>query len=346
MGKSNGGVQLQCILGKSAGREVLLGFGSASILHGLSFADVLDENTSRGYQRRLNSQHSLDFRRYIQRTGSSTIPLTFNLRPQMIKHWRVIGTSPGCATLEVDASDRKVLAQVDCQHRIGHMSDLDIELPFMCYIGLSEREEMEVFNVINSKAKGLNSSLLDFHDAQLAGDLGTERPELFVALYLRRESTSPWYGQLDLGGKGITGMARRASLRTFQQAVRQFLFRTKALDHHKVDEVAQLVLAFWAAVVEVLPTQWANPRKHMLTKGVGVYALMEIAADLYGEVPKGRSIDRKYFTAALADFAPDFDWSSAGPLNGLGGGGGVKAAVSLIRTTRRSLRLKVVSHGK
>jgi hypothetical protein len=31
----------------------------------------------------------------------------------------------------------------------------------MCFLGLTEREEMEVFNVINSKAKGLSTSLLD-----------------------------------------------------------------------------------------------------------------------------------------------------------------------------------------
>jgi hypothetical protein len=34
-----------------AGREVFLGFAPANILHSLSFADVLDEDTGRGYQR-------------------------------------------------------------------------------------------------------------------------------------------------------------------------------------------------------------------------------------------------------------------------------------------------------
>jgi hypothetical protein len=44
----------------------------------------------------------------------------------------------------------------------------------MCYIGLTEREEMEIFSVINGKAKGLSTSLLDFHDATLATDLAKE----------------------------------------------------------------------------------------------------------------------------------------------------------------------------
>jgi len=343
--KTAGGAELRCILGQSAGREVLLGFAPASLLYSLSFADVLNEDTGRGYQRRINAQHSIDFRRYIQQAGSSTIPLTFNLRPAPVSAWSIKKTSSGSATLEV-SPDQKVLAQVDCQHRLGHLGDIDIDLPFMCFIGLTEREEMEVFNIINSKARGLSSSLLDFHDAQLASDLGAERPELYISLFMRRETSSPWHNQLDLGGTSTSGMTRRASLRIFQKAVKQFLSRTKVLEVRPVDEAAHLVLDFWMALVTVLPVQWQNPRKHILTKGVGVYALMEIAADLYGDTPKNKACDRKYLISALSDFAPDFNWSTNGPLKGLGGQGGVKTAVEIIRAARRTSRLKVVGHGK
>src|SRR5438128_1055260 len=72
---------LHGVVGVAGHKEVLLGFAPAGVLHALSFADVLDEDTGRGYQRRFNAPHSLDFRRYIQRAGTSTIPLTFNLRP-------------------------------------------------------------------------------------------------------------------------------------------------------------------------------------------------------------------------------------------------------------------------
>jgi len=338
---------LRCIRGRSAGREVLLGFAPASLLHRLSFADVLNEDSGRGYQRRINPQHSADFRRYIQQSGSSTIPLTFNLRPAPSGAWHIRKESGPdyYATLEI-SSDQKVLAQVDCQHRLGHMADLDTELPFMCFIGLTEREEMEVFNVINSKARGLSSSLLDFHDAQLATDLGADRPELYISLFMRREASSPWHNQLDLGGNSTSGMTRRASLRIFQKAVKQFLNRTKVLETRSIDDAAHLVLDFWVALVTVLPEQWRNPRKHMLTKGVGVYALMETAADIYSNTPKNKVCDRNYLVATLSDFALDFDWSTKGTLKGLGGQGGVKEAVELIRAARRNSRLKVVGNGK
>jgi DNA sulfur modification protein DndB len=333
------------ILGLAGHKEVLLGFAPAGLLHALSFADVLDEDTGRGYQRRFNAPHSLDFRRYIQREGTSTIPLTFNLRPGAAGVWRLDRQKNGCATLYIDASAGKVLAQVDCQHRLGYLNDLSVTLPFMTYLGLSEREEMEVFNIINSKAKGLSTSLLDFHEATLAGDLASERPELFVALQLNNNSQSPWYRQLDLGGDKTSGLARRASLRTMQKAVKRFLARTKVVRTHGPVVAAQTVLDYWSAVALVLREAWDQPRHHLLTKGVGVYTLMEIASDLYLEAPDPSACDKKYFAAALADFLPDIDWSNDGCLRGLGGEAGVKAAVAQLRGARHGARLRIVSNG-
>src|SRR5262249_53988597 len=161
----------------SGHKKVLIGFAPAQLLHTLSFADILDEDTGRGYQRRFNPQHSLDFRRYIQHEDSSTIPLTFNLRPREDSAWTLEeGGGSRDAVVRIEPTAGKVLAQVDCQHRLGYLNDLPTSLPFMSYIGLSEREEMEIFKIINSKAKGLSTSLLDFHEATLAGDLAAERP--------------------------------------------------------------------------------------------------------------------------------------------------------------------------
>jgi DGQHR domain-containing protein len=320
-----------------------VGFAPARLLHDLSFADILDEDAGHGYQRRFNAQHSLDFRRYINKGDSSTIPLTFNLRPG--NECRIVELGERLARLEIPESAGKILAQVDCQHRLGHLGDLDVELPFMCFIGLSPREEMEIFNVINSKAKGLSTSLLDFHDAQLSLDLATDRPELFIALFLRNDVRSPWHRELDLGGASTSGMNRRASLRTLQKAIKRFLTRTKIARRKSIEVAAQTVLDFWAAVAMALSEQWSKPRKHLVTKGIGVYALMDIAADLYNEAQVGQVCDKRYFAAALADFASEFDWSTEGPLKGLGGEGGVKTAVDLVREARRKLKFKVVVNG-
>src|SRR5438093_1300292 len=81
------------ILGMAAHRQVFFGIAPANILFRFSFADILNEDTNTGYQRRFNHKHSLDFRNYIQQEHSTTIPLTLNLRPDA-EGWRLIRKSP------------------------------------------------------------------------------------------------------------------------------------------------------------------------------------------------------------------------------------------------------------
>lgn len=332
------------MVGCSAHRPVLLGFAPADLLYRLSFPDILDEDTGRGYQRPFNERHSQDFRRYIKQADSATIPLTLNLRPSAGGDWKCIEAADGTARLEIAASAGKIMAQVDCQHRLGHLGDLPITLPFMCFIGLSEQEEMEVFSVINSKAKGLSTSLLDYHEAQLSQALAQERPELFIALQLNSTAGSPWERRLNLGGKTTAGLKRIASLRMMQQATHEFLKATRVLSTCSPEDAVRIVLDFWMAVMTVLPREWADTRRHMLTKGIGVYALMRIAADIFNECREARRpCDRRAFATALADFASAIDWSTTGPLKGFGGQGGVNAAVDFIREARKRTRYKVVN---
>lgn len=335
--------KLECQIGRSADRQVLLGFASSRVLKALSWADVLDEEAERGYQRRFNSAHSLDFRRYIQSAGSATIPLTLNLRPRNDEAWRIVPTGERHAILELDADAGKLLAQVDCQHRLGHLGDCDVELPFMCFIGLRPEEEMQVFSVINGKAKGLSRSLLDYQAAQLCEDVANERPELFIALCLTNEPASPWFRALDIGAATTSGLQRRASLRTMQKAVKRFLTRSRILEVATPEEAARVAIDFWTAVTVVLSEAWLKPRKHLISKGVGVYALMDIAADLVSEASGKPSRER--FAAELSEFAEDFDWTTSGAFAGLGGEKGAAQAARMLRDARRMSKMKVVQVG-
>ena len=135
--------------------------------------------------------------------------------------------------------------------------------------------------------------------------------------------------QLDLGGTSTSGMTRRASLRTMQKAIKIFLGRTKILRTRSADEAAQIVLDFWTAVALVLAEPWLKPRKSPSDEGD-----RRIRVDGNGrrsaqpKLRQGHAVDKRYFASPLADFAVEFDWSTEGPLKGLGGEGGVKTAVT------------------
>jgi len=338
--------QISGIIGVCGGREVFLGFANADVLYRNSFADVLNEDTGQGYQRRFSEAHSLEFRKYIKKPRATTIPLTFNLRPSKPAAWRLVRGTGAHATLQLNDTSGKALAQVDCQHRLGFLSDVDVPLAFMTYIGLTTREEMEVFSVINSKAKGLNSSLLDFHESKLTEDLSAAKPEIYIALRLHESPDSPWHRALDLGGTRTVGMRRYASLRTMQKAVRRFLRTNQILQKSNIDEACQVVLEFWRAVRVVLSDEWQEPRRHFVTKGVGVYALMSIASDLYLDAQvRNVPATETYFIGTLSDFVNDLDWSTKGPLRGFGGASGADQALELLRDIRKGKQLKAIRHG-
>lgn len=338
-------------LGRCGDREVFTGFESASLLSKLSFADIFDEGSGSGYQRRFNRDHSLSFKRYIQTPGATTIPLTFNLRPEFSQFWEVeaFAEAPGFARLIVQPHDAPIMAQVDCQHRLGYMKDSPVQFAFMTYLGLSVSEEMEIFRDINGKAKGLSSSLLDYTEAKLHGtNLISAKPELFYALQLNEDPRSPWYMQLDCGGTVTVGAKRIASLRAMQQAVRRFLKGAGFSSGTPPTRVTEILISFWKAITIVLKNEWDNPRRHLLNKNIGVYSLMSLAGDLVNEAGAEKSqCDDDYFIGKLSDFIHRIDWSSDGALKGFGGVRGADAALEMLRHTRRqSIQLTNSSYGR
>jgi len=347
MQQSGQGTELRGLLGTCCSRKVLIGFAPAQLLCQLSFADVLDEATGLGYQRRFAAKHSQDFRRYIRTEGSATIPLTFNLRPEQQDDWSIQETEAGLAYLKIRQGAKKVLAQVDCQHRLGSIADLEISLPYMTFIGLSLREEMQIFNIINGKAKGLTSSLLDYHESRLAADLAAQRPELYIALQMHERPESPWYKHLDLGGDKTIGLARKASLRTMQKAVKKFLSVSNILQHATPEEALEVVLHFWQAVAGLLELQWREPHKHLLTKGVGVYGLMTLAGTIYAEISDHAAVPTKQdFCDLLAPFIFRADWGRKGDLKGFGGESGAQQAFEFLNQLRKQTpQLSRTAHG-
>lgn len=338
-------MEVHGLLGRCGDREVFLGFAAARDLVAYSFADVLDENTGAGYQRRFSKEHSLEFKRYIQTPGATSIPLTFNIRGDT-QGWTLVRGPGKTAVLRLPESAERILVQVDGQHRLGFLQASPIEFAFMTFLGLTVEEEMDVFRVINGKAKGLSNSLIDYTEARLIGaDLPVAKPELYVALKLNDDPASPWHKRLDLGGKTV-GTKRIASLRTMQAAVKRLIRNAGWRQAPPAQQVADIAVAFWRAVQFVLPDAWAAPRHHLLAKGIGVYALMSFAGILVAEARQiGRKPDFDFFVAHLSDFTDRIDWTNTGPLHGYGGVAGADAALQMILQVRSSALDQYHSHA-
>lgn len=301
------------IIGICGNQKVFLGFANAALLHELSFADVLNEDTGLGYQRPYNRQHSHSFKKYITSVGSSTIPLTFNLRQEQESFWKI--ENSGSTTAKLIVSDKvKVLAQVDCQHRLGELDGIQVPLAFMTYIGLSLRDEMAMFTIINSKAKGLSSSLTDFHESNLLADLAGEAPHLYIARRLNEDVKSPWYKSIRYGGETTSGLKRRTSFRMMQIAISRFLKN----NDRPVNESYFLIRDYWTAIKATFPQEWKDHRHHLLTKGIGLYSLMMLLTDIIKSETAGCD-EPEAFSRALAPLAGNIDWKSTGTFSNAGG---------------------------
>src|SRR5438132_10872098 len=84
---------VKCMRLRCGQLPVVMVAAPAADLFRLSFADVLREADDRGYQRPIDVRHSREFRKYIEGSGATTIPLTFNLRGVNGDGWSLDGNS-------------------------------------------------------------------------------------------------------------------------------------------------------------------------------------------------------------------------------------------------------------
>jgi DNA sulfur modification protein DndB len=316
------------LVGRCGQLTVILGSAPARDLFAVSFADVFDEAAQAGYQRPCDRRHAQEFRVYIETPGATTIPLTFNLRGAPGTAWLVepadgpVGT-PATLRLRLPGpGEERAMARVDCQHRLEMMSESTVPLAFQCFLGLTPQGEMGVFSVINSKAKGLNPSLIDYHHSVLL-DVARDAADLYIAKRLHYEPASVWHKNLKLGGAVTQGATRRMTLRGMRHAVQIFLHHALIGDL-PIEHQYQIVAALWTAIVRTWPDAWNDPRKHLLTKGIGVQGISLLGADVVKlAMSEGDELTEATFDRHLCRLR-DFDWSNTGPLRGLGGRGGAR----------------------
>lgn len=314
-------------LGQAGHHQAFLGFASASLLKQCSYIDLFIEDTGEGYQRPINRRHALDFKNYIQSPGTSTLPVAFNLRTETKLLWKIKPGKNGTATLYLK-QDSPCLSLIDGQHRLHELTDVEIPLAYIAYIELDLRTEMALFNTINSKAKGISSSLTDYHQSILLSNLVEEAPHLYIARRLQEDVSSPWYKLIRYGGETTSGLKRRTSLRMMQHSVQRVLHASLILEKSSIDTKYQTIKDFWSAIKHSFPTEWENHRGHLLTKGVGLYALSGLMADWicqYGP------LSLEEWTPLVKNLIGKINWRSDGPFAAISGRKGANSVHGFLR---------------
>lgn len=309
---------------RQKGVTCYVGHMTAAHARRLTFADHYPPNPEEGrigYQRLPNPKRAKAFADYLAHSDSGFMtPILLNARQAL----EFVPSEADSPVGHLSVPDGQRFAKIDGQHRgMGVEQFLgreDFPVPFMLFEQLPEDEEQQLFVAINREQKRVSMShVLYINEAAEGGDEYTA-----IALRLNEDDRSPWHRKINVIGATGTGLG--VNLQTLQEGLKDYLFahpKTKLLGEEAKYRIA---LAFWTAVAETWPDAWAFPKKHQLTKAVGIFGLSKSGSYLVAESLKdGVDADDVIDDAKLRAFmarARSVDWASNGQFAGLGGRGG------------------------
>ncbi|MEQ2528916.1 DGQHR domain-containing protein [Bacillaceae bacterium CLA-AA-H227] len=181
---------------KMRGRVAYQGFVSSQIAINFSYSKPYNHPSGKGYQRPINKIRSKDFANYLsQGEDSLYTPILLNAAG----NWEFQAYSKERPLFGRLVSKKKA-SLMDGQHRLAGIeeyvkkTDTTLNVPFLAFHYLDEDEEIKLFDVINTKAKGIGTSLSRY--------LNRNNDDLsWVATNLILRPESPFYNKGTLIGK-------------------------------------------------------------------------------------------------------------------------------------------------
>ncbi|MBU7319525.1 DGQHR domain-containing protein [Paenibacillus oleatilyticus] len=294
---------LQC---KIRGKVAYQSHFPATIGLNLIFVKPYDLPSGKGYQRPVDSKRCNDFANYLSQGEDALFtPILLNAA----SNWEFI-----CYDRERPAYGRLLCkgkaSLMDGQHRMGGIkqyildTNSEINVPFLAFHCLDEDEEVKLFDTINTKAKGIGSSLSKF--------LRRDSDEIsWVATEMMVRKESPFYHIGSIIGKRSKG--RHITLQNVYRALHMLTADSK-LSRLSKEEKLLLAMSYYNSIKEKFPTEWTNYKEYRLTHIVCLDALSITGSYVLSKcLPEGKKqIDH----AAIIKYVDKLsvDWSSNGPL--------------------------------
>ena len=112
--------------------------------------------------------------------------------------------------------------------------------------------------------------------------LKVQNPALYIVQKLPKDRRSPFYQKIHEGGKVEKGTTIAGlTIANLTNAVRDVLSRsTRLAQFPDTDAQYRVIKNFWLAVKRWLPDAWKRPRDYVIFKGVGLYAISYVGAEI------------------------------------------------------------------
>lgn len=283
-----------------------------SIAMNLTYVKPFNDPSGKGYQRPVDPKRVDEFALYLSRGDNALFtPILLNAAG-MWEFTAYDSTRPMFGRLFC----KNKASLMDGQHRLGGIkryieeTQSELNVPFMAFHFLDDDEEIQLFDIINTKAKGIGTSLSKFLKRE-SDELSWQATELLIL------KDSPFYHIGSITGKRSKG--RHITLQNLYRMLKYFFKDTETTNlskHEKVD----LVLGFFNIMRQEYPHEWMNYKEYKLTHIVCLDALAMAASKALSNCKKENStqIDHQKFIKS-AKRLKKIDWSVSGPFKYLKG---------------------------
>jgi len=289
-----------------------------------SYSKLFNDPSGKGYQRPINKKRCTNFADYLsQGEDSLYTPILLN----------------AAGNWEFNAYDRqrpnygrlicrKKATLMDGQHRLGGIKEYieetgsTLSVPFLAFHYLDEDEEIKLFDVINTKAKGIGTSLSRY--------LNRDNDDLsWVATNLILKPESPFFSKGTLIGKRT-----REKHITLQNLYHIVNLLTKKSDLAKLpkEKILNLTMFYFNLIKELLPDEWEDYQNYRLTHITCLNSLAIVGNELINEnyLARSQQPDSVKIANKLVNLA-EIDWSATGDLKFVKGVAGTKMLAGDIR---------------
>ena len=309
------------VLSKMRGRVIYQGSVSSQIALNFSFSKLFNDPSGMGYQRPKDKKRCLSFSEYLSKGEDSLYtPILLN----GAGNWEFYSYSkerPNYGRLVC----RKKAALMDGQHRLGGIkyyveeTGTTLNVPFLAFHHLDDEEEIKLFDVINTKHKGIGTSLSRY--------LNRNNDDIsWVATNLILNPDSPFFNKGTLIGKRTR--EKNITLQNVYQLVK-LLIKKSDLEKMSKEKILNLSMFYFNLIKEILPDEWNDSKNYRVAHVTCLNALGIIGNEIINNNfnKKTNQPDSMKITQILIKLK-DIDWSSNGELKFLKGMSGTKLLVS------------------
>lgn len=224
------------------------------------------ENKDEGYQRNLVESRANDIAEYLDKKKGcipTSILINFLFEPQYDARSKTL-TIP---------DEENIAWVIDGQHRMYGMrkASMPIDVVVTAFAGLDTAQQASQFKMINSKQKGVPTSLLyDLLDLTKDGTFVELRGH-DLAVRLNESNDSPWEGLIDMIGTKQPGTI--VTQTRVVSALDPLLLERGILFPYTEEEQYGILRNYFQAIRELLPAEWKN-KGSIIGKALGFSAFL------------------------------------------------------------------------